>query len=245
MSTLSLRKIKHDGSAVDNIVTNTDGGVGIGGIDPSTLPSFVHHAVKVQNGGGLGIQSDSATDNRWIFFGNGTTSGDVQRAGIVNQGSDQSLALATAGTQRLIVDASGRVTIPGQVFFFATNTAQAGDGITSSPFQFNNVVHNRGGGYNNSTHAFTAPVAGVYIFNANAGYKQSGTTFIIRWQVNNTDVTDGIRLIGGYPDSHSGSQITYLRYLSAGDSVRLNPDSSTYHRNNSNVPNYFSGYLLG
>lgn len=212
MSTLSLRKLKHDGSSIDNITLNSNG-------TTTTNGELIVPSLKGASGNKLQLRS-------------GDSSYGVSLQNI-------------SGIDLLALDATGRMTLPYQVFFFATNTTQNGDGFTVSPFQFNNVVHNRGGGYSNSTHAFTAPVSGVYIFNSTPGYKQSGTTFIVRWQVNNVDVTDGMRMIGSYPDSHSVSQVTYLRYLSAGDSVRLSTDNTTYHRNSSNVPNYFSGYLLG
>lgn len=212
MSTLSLRKLKHDGSSIDNITLNSNG-------TTTTNSELIVPSLKGVSGNKLRLLS-----------GDSSYGVSIQNVSAIDL---------------LSVDAVGRMTLPYQVFFFATNTTQAGDGITSSPLQFNNVVHNRSGGYNNSTHAFTAPVAGVYIFNSTAAYKQSGITFIVRWQVNNVDVTDGTRMIGSYPDSHSTSQLTYLRYLAAGDSVRLASDGSTYHRNSSNVPNYFSGYLLG
>ena len=206
MSTLSLRKVKHDSSSIDNITLNSDGEV--------IVPSL-----KGSAGNKLQLRS-------------GDSSYGVSLQNI-------------SGIDLLALDATGRMTLPYQVFFFATNTSQGGDGFTSAPFQFNNVVHNRGGGYNNTTHTFTAPVSGVYIFNSTPGYKQSGSSFIIRWQINGADVTDGCRMIGSYPDSHSVSQVTYMRHLTTGDSIKIDPNGTTYHRNNSTVPNYFSGYLLG
>jgi hypothetical protein len=236
MSTLSLRKIKHDSSAVDNIVTNSDGGVGLGGIDPSTLPGFIDHAIKVQNGGGLGIQSANATDNRWIFFGNGTTSGDVQRAGIVNQGSDQSLALATGGTQRLIVDASGRVTMPYQPAFYAYGGGF--QNTTNSVVQFTTVHTNRGSCYNNSTYRFTAPVTGAYAFHYAAMTDGGGyNRYVIR--VNGTAVGGTMFASSDAYENFSGHWILqlntndYVDIFGTAD-VLIHPDYRT-----------FSGHLIG
>ncbi len=243
MSTLSLRKIKHDSSSVDNIVTNTDGGVGIGGIDPSTLPSFVHHAIKVQNGGGLGIQSDSATDNRWIFFGNGTTSGDVQRAGIVNQGSDQSLALTTAGTQRLIVDSSGRVTMPYQPSFFVfLNNAQS---VSSGgqKINFDTVRHNIASGWNGSTYRFTAPVSGRYLFNTTVSFNSLSSPAELQLYKN------GGSFSGKYDTTtgSTGQSLSVIWDLAANDYVEAYTYAgvSRTHTGRGDAWTFFSGQLIG
>lgn len=246
MSTLSLRKIKHDSSAVDNIVTNSDGGVGIGGIDPSTLPAFIDHAIKVQNGGGLGIQSANATDNRWIFFGNGTTSGDVQRAGIVNQGSDQSLALATAGSQKLIVSASGIITKPYQPSFCAH--AAGGTGYSgSTTIVFPTIKHNTGSHYNNSTGRFTAPVAGRYLFYAQMLGDSSGNRTIAYIAMNGTTDASGQNIeISAYTGTYNSAQGTVIMDLVAGDYVSIKTSTSTNAwYNGSSFQNFFCGYLIG
>jgi hypothetical protein len=142
-------------------------------------------------------------------------------------------------------DDSGRVLMPNQVYFLAINSDQAGDGITTNPFRFNNVITNRGGGFNTSTfNRFTAPVSGVYMFNANPGYKQTSVDFVCRIYINGSSITDFIRLIGA-PNSHSGGAYSFMRFLNANDFVELNSEGATYHRNNGSVPNYWSGYLLG
>ena len=40
-----------------------------------------------------------------------------------------------------------------------------------------NPVHNRGGHFSHTTGKFTAPINGIYHFDAAAGYKQSGYDF--------------------------------------------------------------------
>jgi hypothetical protein len=252
MSILSLRKIKHDSSSVDNIITNTDGGVGLGGIDPSTLPGFIDHAVKVQNGGGLGIQSTNATDNRWIFFGHGTTPGDVQRAGIVNQGSDQSLALATAGTQRLIVDAIGRITTPYQpAFAVYNNSNQSFSSTGTQVVDMTNAIFNRGNAFNLSTDRFTAPISGLYHFSY-AGMmmgQNTSTTFVnLSMRINGSIYSENMQQSFNKADYNTITG-SYLVSLSANDTVDFviyyaNANAGSYLRAGSNM-NTFMGCLLG
>ena len=251
MSTLSLRKVKHDSASVDNITLNTDGGVGIGGIDPSTLPTFIDHAVRVQNGGGLGIQSANATDNRWIFFGHGTANLDVQRAGIVNQGSNQSLALATAGAQRLIVDASGRVTMPNQPRFSAGifgNVTVANNGIILFG---TNYLFNPTSSYNSSNGRFTAPVTGFYQFNSVIRYDggpNTGTYARIRGHVNGSHIEGkaGDAIYGSFASgqTYTHCQISFALELTANDYIDMRFDNA----NGASITLFaggFSGYLVG
>ena len=71
----------------------------------------------------------------------------------------------TVGTDKLAVDASGRVTMPYQPAFhsymFLTNnwTGNAGDVVP-----FDTAEFNIGGHFNTSTYRFTAPVTGRYLF---------------------------------------------------------------------------------
>ena len=94
-------------AGVDRVTIDASGKVGLG-IDPSTLPIFVSHAVKIANGGGLSITSPSSGDNRYIFFGTGTSSADVQLAGIKNTGSDITF-LGVSGAERFKIHDNGVV----------------------------------------------------------------------------------------------------------------------------------------
>ena len=80
------------------------------GVDPGTMPSFITHAVSVINGGGIGITSSSAGDNRYIFFGTGTSSSDVQLAAIQNTNSDL-IFKGASGVERVRIDASGNLLV--------------------------------------------------------------------------------------------------------------------------------------
>jgi len=139
----------------------------------------------------------------------------------------------------------GRVTLPQQPYFYATSTG-SGDGNTTSPFKFQNVIHNVGNHFKTSGtgahERFVAPIAGVYLFTSNPGYKQTGANLQVRIAVNGSNFTDMFRLVGGNT-SHSGGSSAALIKLNANDYVDMNPDGTTYHLNPSF--SYFSGILLG
>jgi hypothetical protein len=65
---------------------------------------------RVSNGGGIGINSANSTDNAYIYFGSGTSSGAQQSAAIGRIGGDV-LALFTASAERMRIDSSGNVGI--------------------------------------------------------------------------------------------------------------------------------------
>ena len=152
--------------------------------------------------------------------------------------------------QTMSIDSSGNVTKPYSVAFYALNSgagSENGDGYTTTPGKFPNAVLNRGNGFSTSTNRFTAPVTGLYMFASCPGYKQTGVDFAVRLMKNGTDITDLVRLIGGN-NSHSGVSGSCMIYLAANDYVELNMQASgsnVYHRNNSSVPNWFAGYLVG
>lgn len=68
----------------------------------------------------------------------------------------------------MVVDSSGRVTLPYQPSFLATRSADVAHNCSSqtNPVPFNATTYNIGSGYNTANGRFTAPVSGTYIFNA-------------------------------------------------------------------------------
>ena len=187
----ALQTVTHPSQSPLNATTgtfsgavNVGGNIGVGGVDPSTLPVFIQHGIEVSNGAGVGIHSANSGDNRWIFFGHGTANLDVQQAGIVNQGSDQSLALTTGATQRVRIDSAGRVTMPYQPMVHAARNAGNVSG-SGQVFIFNRVDINVGNHYNSSTGVFTAPIAGNYYVNFYM-LAQSNDNFDINIRKNNS-----------------------------------------------------------
>ena len=119
-------------------------------------------------------------------------------------------------------------------------TEWANPGTTQSS---GNPVHNIGGCFDYSTGKFTAPINGVYHFDAAAGYKQSGYNFNQKIHINGSTQAEGVRFIDGGDDlvSHSLATMSLTCYLHKNDEVTL--ELGYIHHVNLTY-NYFSGYLV-
>ncbi len=73
----------------------------------------------------------------------------------------------TGGTTGMTIDSSGHVLTPAKPSFFTHRRGQGNQNLSAQTFtlvQFNQVDHNIGNHFNTSTHKFTCPVSGVYLF---------------------------------------------------------------------------------
>lgn len=169
------------GSKAVNLSTtaaNVGGDANIGGdltVDTSTL-----HVDSTNNQVGIGTSSPSANSKLQVRvdtdqnIGFNSATGNP-RISAFNDAVNTSLDLnfngatlryETGGTERMRVDASGRVTKPYQPAFTAQPTSFTGSGgIAGTPtFIFATTLLNIGGHFNTSNGRFTAPVAGNYFF---------------------------------------------------------------------------------
>lgn len=145
---------------------------------------------------------------------------------------------------RVSVDSSGRITMPYQPFFYAKAGASR-DNQTSNPTVFNSVVTNVGNHYDGTTnYRFTAPVAGVYLFTSQPGYKETSDDASWKLYKNGAAFTDFVRVLGGL-NSHSSWSCAALVYLNINEYVHIGWDGSAggYHQNPD--MSYFSGVLIG
>lgn len=156
-------------------------------------------------------------------------------------------------TERMRVDAAGRVTMPSQPAFTAQPTSFTGSGgIAGTPtFIFATALLNIGGHFNTSNGRFTAPVAGNYFFTYSitaSSSSKSARYFRVRLAKNGTTVLNPHNAISdetGNADYNSISA-SGLVAMNANDYVELNYGSSidasglVFYDN----MNTFSGFLM-
>jgi len=187
------------------------------------------HLKRDDGNGEGGLLLDNASSTQRLFVG--------------TYNANQETHIGTNGTQRLIVDSSGRVTIPNQPGFLARRSI-AGDGRSSGTTTEWSVTgpgsYNTGNHFSTTTGRFTAPVAGTYAFAASPGYKQTNINFNWYWQINGSNMAEAVRFIGGL-SSHSLATGTIFVDLDANDYVSINM-GSTHHVNV--TYNTFSGILI-
>ena len=147
------------------------------------------------------------------------------------------------------IDSSGRVTKPSQPSFYAYPSADTtltlGGGWSTVAFA--STGWNTGNHYNTSNSTFTAPVAGRYLFSANAnGNYTSSYGGIPRayWKINGSNVGNNIHLRGS-DASHDGLEQrsqTVIFNLAANDTVKIVVGQNQWDLFGANS---FTGYLIG
>lgn len=215
MSTLSLRKIKHDSSAVDNITLDSSGQVGIN-VTPSA-PLTVGRVNSVSEGGQIDLCRSTDNASSWGIDVYGNTSTPSLR--FVDN---------TASATRMQIDGSGRVTMPYQPAVHAGLTGVSVSGnTTANPIIWNSVLTNIGGHYNSSTGLFTCPVAGVYEVFASACVQVSGNggwNLNVRKNGSNISAEYGKGFFELYGNPFSGYPMMTIRMLvscSANDTLAV------------------------
>ncbi len=138
-----------------NLMLNPLGGnVGIG----TNSPSKPFH-LKTPSGWAT-VRLEGATDSGGeLEFYKGST-----KAGAIFFDNSNNLNIRTGNTQRMVIDASGRVTMPSQPIAAYSDTRSinlTNADLDSSNF-YNSQFVNRGNHFSTSTGRFTCPVAGVY-----------------------------------------------------------------------------------
>jgi len=159
------------------------------------------------------------------------------------------MRFATAGTERMRIDAAGRVTKPFQVAFMAYKTGSDEFFGVGETLKYNATLFNIGNAYNTSTYTFTAPIAGRYLFSitANGANDQKSTGGVPRayWKINGADVAGSLHLRGtevGTTGSLEQRSSTVMFQLNANDTVKMVVGQNTF---DIFAANHFMGYLLG
>ena len=182
---------------------------------------------------------------------------------LLNASTNHPIVIRTNNTERVSIGSSGIVRTPYSVAFSATGSADNLDIDAGDKVAFNNIsggggaiganrtTYNSTNVFNTSTYAFTAPVAGLYLFTVSFYFRA----------VNGSVATQFVLAINGTEVNHSNHMILMSVYAVEG----LQPNSSqildlsagdviTVHRRTAGqsgtsrvyMPHsYFSGCLIG
>ena len=145
--------------------------ISLNGVSIGDYNLYSGMVTRVSNGGGIGINSANASDNAYVYFGSGTSSGAQQSAAVGRIGGDV-LALFTASTERMRIDSSGNVFVGGTTQ--STSNKPIYSSTTAKAWvNFNGTNGNVNGSFNVSS--VTRSTTGTYTINlttamANANY---------------------------------------------------------------------------
>jgi hypothetical protein len=163
--------------------------------------------------------------------------------------STRSVTTDTAPSERMRISSAGYITYTANPAFSASlNGSQ--QNVTSGStvtLTFGTVNHNRGSAYNGSTYIFTAPVAGMYQFNARARVDgiTGGLNYAILALITSGKTYNDICSASG---SYNNLTIAVATYMASGDTayVTLNSSGQTINAVNTQpVYSDFSGFLIG
>jgi len=170
--------------------------------------------------------------------------------------TDNTFRLGTTNHYNIIMDQSGRVTMPAQPAFFAAGSGTTINNGADTKVSFGTEVFDIGSNYSTSTSRFTAPVGGVYLFKSVVRVPLAGSNmrFDMLFTVNGSGrAGEGINQQNTNDPSVSSSVIISL---SANDYVEVwvNQNSGSNGSTSSSLnlaqggtehATHFCGYLLG
>lgn len=169
--------------------------------------------------------------------------GGVKATDLVSHDSTGINLQTDEGTKRLILDDSGRITMPSQPGASAGISGSQGNGSTVVA---GHVHHNVGNHYNSSTGVFTCPVSGRYLVSIFAMSGGSGYTLDVQLRRNNADYQGLVpynSASGGFHNQVGGMAIVNC---SANDTLKFhNGSGGSLYGGSSGRHSCINFYLLG
>lgn len=152
----------------------------------------------------------------------------------------------TNDVSRVVIDASGRVTMSGQPSFLANLASNPAMDVGVIPFT--TVVHNVGSHYNAANYRFTAPVTGRYFlsYSMRANHGTSGHIIHPSFHINGSSDTASRTIYKNDTSAqYMGVTFSYIRQLSASDYVTVSTSGGSSGGTLQSGQCIFSGHLIG
>lgn len=155
----------------------------------------------------------------------------------------------TNDAYRMIIDSSGRVTMPYQPCFHATGTSSGSSFTSDTKLPFDTEYFDVGSHYDHVTnYRFTAPIAGKYFFYASyLTYPSSDPSYVtLSFHLNGTKSYE-YGFSRGANSAQEDRNMSSILSLSANDYVEVyvEPNSGTSYYFLSGGHAHFFGYLIG
>jgi len=196
------------------------GNVGVGGT-ASGLGGTVLHVEAASNYPELVLNRTSTGARKW--------------GALVGNDSAFLIRDYTSGLNNIVIDTSGRVTMPYQPTFHYNNAAA----VSNDVVKFASAVTNVGNNYSTSTGRFTAPVAGIYYFFSMLMSNAGSGRFLMWIRKNGTSICQG----GGDSTNFGSWSAAAILSLAASDYVEVYTSGTMYGSGGAEM--YFMGRMLG
>ena len=152
----------------------------------------------------------------------------------------------TNDTTALTIDSTGHVSHPVRPYFsYRQNSGQSVATGTQTTFLHDLLVSQRGNDYDTSTGFFTAPITGLYNFNADVQVSTATQWqfFMQHSQADGTSVRSYVGFNGASGDKTTTASQSLIAHMTAGE--RMLVRVTHFLGSNQNLYGHFQGYFIG